>query len=448
MGRGKRYLIEDYLGRRARVYGDERAILVGIIPPGAGGAEEWETFGELRALAYTAGVSILGHLVQRRARPDPATFIGKGKVRELRALAEALAADTAIFNDELSPDQARNLEELTGLKIIDRTQLILDIFAQRAGTKEAELAVELAQLEYLLPRMRGWGQALTNPGGGIGTMGPGETKLEIERRKIRRRIQRIRRELVEADRIRATRRKRRQRSGIPLVAIVGYTNSGKSTLFKRLTGEEVLIEDKLFATLDTVVRRMDLGGGRWVLVADTVGFIRKLPHSLIPAFRATMEAAREADLLLNVLDASSPRILEHLRAVERILAEEVFSPGEERPPILHVLNKVDLVRDPAQEELLAQARAELSRHVSISARNGWNLDGLREEIARILSSRWAEVEFLIPYERSHLLRSLGDMGQLRVLGSRDGGITARLVLPREELPKLEAFRDLIVRTVD
>ncbi|MCD6320913.1 hypothetical protein J7L84_01535, partial [Candidatus Bipolaricaulota bacterium] len=166
------------------------------------------------------------------------------------------------------------------------------------------------------------------------------------------------------------------------------------------------------------------------------------------AFRATMEAAREADLLLNVLDASSPRILEHLRAVERILAEEVFSPGEERPPILHVLNKVDLVRDPAQEELLAQAQAELSRHVSISARNGWNLDGLREEIARILGSRWAEVEFLIPYERSHLLRSLGDMGQLRVLGSRDGGITARLVLPREELPKLEAFRDLIVRTVD
>ncbi|NOX44207.1 MAG: GTPase HflX [Caldiserica bacterium] len=266
MGRGsQRYLIEDYLGR-----GGERAILVGIIPPGSA-EEERETFEELRALAYTAGVLVVGHLVQHRRRPDPATFIGKGKAEELRDLAAALGADTALFNDELSPDQARTLEEVTGLKIVDRTQLILDIFAQRAGTREAELAVELAQLEYLLPRLRGWGKALTNPGGGIGTMGPGETKMEIERRKVKRRIQAVRRALAEADRVREVRRKRRRSASIPQVAIVGYTNSGKSTLFRRLTGEDVLVEDKLFATLDTKTRRVALDEGRFVLLSDTVG---------------------------------------------------------------------------------------------------------------------------------------------------------------------------------
>ncbi|MCD6541694.1 GTPase HflX [Candidatus Bipolaricaulota bacterium] len=444
MGRGtQRYLIEDYLGRRARVYGGEKAILVGILPPGAA-EEERETFEELRALAYTAGIFVVGQLLQRRARPDPATFIGRGKAEELRSLAEAFGADTALFNDELSPDQARTLEELTGLKIVDRTQLILDIFAQRAGTREAELAVELAQLEYLLPRLRGWGKALTNPGGGIGTMGPGETKMEIERRKVKRRIQAIRRALREADRVRELRRKRRLRSPIPKVAIVGYTNSGKSTLFRRLTGEEVLVEDKLFATLDTKVRKVALAEGRYVLVSDTVGFIRKLPHQLIPAFRATMEAAREADLLLNVLDASSPRLIEHFRAVERILAEEVFAPDEPRPPILHVLNKIDLVRDPRQEALLSELQLELERYVELSARLGWGLEGLKAAMAEILGDRWADVRALVPYDRGELLADLARLGKLEVVGGQDGGLLVHLVLPREELPRLRGVPGLVL----
>lgn len=444
MGRGnQRYLIEDYLGRRARVYGGEKAILVGILPLGAA-EEERETFDELRALAYTAGIFVVGHILQRRARPDPATFIGKGKAEELRTLAEALGADTALFNDELSPDQARTLEEITGLKIVDRTQLILDIFAQRAGTKEAELAVELAQLEYLLPRLRGWGKALTNPGGGIGTMGPGETKMEIERRRVKRRIQAIRRALREADRVREVRRKRRRASSIPQVAIVGYTNSGKSTLFRRLTGEEVVVEDKLFATLDTVVRKMALDEGRFVLVNDTVGFIRKLPHQLIPAFRATMEAAREADLLLNVLDASSPRIMEHFRAVERILSQEVFAPGEPRPPILHVLNKIDLVRDERQEGLLAELRLELPSYVEVSARLGWGMEELRRAMALTLADHWADVRALVPYDRGELLADLARLGKLEVLGGQDGGVLVHLILPRAELPRLRGMSGLVL----
>ena len=447
MGRGsQRYLIEDYLGRRARVYGGERAILVGIIPPGTA-EEERETFEELRALAYTAGVFVVGHLVQHRRRPDPATFIGKGKAVELRDLAAALGADTALFNDELSPDQARTLEEVTGLKIVDRTQLILDIFAQRAGTKEAELAVELAQLEYLLPRLRGWGKALTNPGGGIGTMGPGETKMEIERRKVKRRIQAVRRALAEADRVREVRRKRRRAASIPQVAIVGYTNSGKSTLFRRLTGEDVLVEDKLFATLDTKTRRMALDGGRFVLLSDTVGFIRKLPHQLIPAFRATMEAAREADLLLNVLDASSPRVLEHFRAVERILAEEVFAPDEPRPPVLHVLNKIDLVRDVRQEGVLSELKLEAGRYVEISARLGWGMEELKRAVAEALRDHWVDLKALVPYGKGDLLALLGRLGKLEVLGDRDGGVLVHLVLPSAELPRLRGIPGLVLMEV-
>ncbi len=443
MAGGHKYLIEDYLGKRARVYGGERAVLVGIIPLGSA-EEEWETFDELRALAYTAGVLVVGHLTQRRSRPDPATFIGRGKAEELRDLAAALGADTAIFNDQLSPDQARNLEEITGLKIIDRSQLILDIFAQRAGTREAELAVELAQLEYLLPRMRGWGKALTNPGGRIGTMGPGETKMEIERRKVKRRIQAIRRALKEADRVREIRRKRRKSSHLPQVAIVGYTNSGKSTLFRRLTGEDVLVEDKLFATLDTKVRKVALEAGHFVLLSDTVGFIRKLPHQLIPAFRATMESAREADLLLNVLDASSPRVMEHFRAVGRILAEEVFSPGEPRPPVLHVLNKVDLVRDSRQEGLLEELKLELGNYVEVSAKHGWGMDELKRAIIEALGDRWVDLKALVPYEKSGVLGVLGKLGRLEVIGNGERGIVVRLVVPSSELPRLKGIPGLVL----
>ncbi|MBC7092397.1 GTPase HflX [Candidatus Bipolaricaulota bacterium] len=386
---GKRTLIpaiEDYLGRRARVYGQERAILADVLSPQPE-VDPDERMAELAALARTARVVVMAQLVQRRARPDPATFLGWGKAGEIRDLAAELGADTLIVGAAISPAQARNLEEATRLKVVDRSQLILDIFAQRAGTKEAALAVELAQLEYLLPRLRGWGQALTDPGGGIGTRGPGETRLEQGRRAVRRRIQVIRGELARAHQARDIRRRRRRKVGPPEMVIVGYTNSGKSTLFNQLTQSDVLVEDKLFATLDTRVRRAPLPGGGVVVVTDTVGFIRDLPHQLVPAFQATLESVRDADLLLLVLDASSPSAPDHLRVVRRVVAEEILRPGEPHPPILHVLNKIDLVKSEAQQARLAALQLEAIPHICISAKTGDNVPALKRALAALLAGQ-------------------------------------------------------------
>lgn len=386
MGRAglKRLVIEDYLGLRARIYGGERAVLVEVTPPGADPEERLE---ELAALAWTAGVQVVGKALQKRDRPDPATYIGKGKVAEVLELARRVGADTLIFGVELTPAQARNLEEFTGLKIIDRSQLILDIFALHAGTKEAALAVELAQLQYLLPRLRGWGQALSDPGGIVGTMGPGETRLEQSRRAIRRRIQALERELKEAARAREVRRARRRRFGPPEIALVGYTNSGKSTLFNALTRGDALVADQLFATLDTKVRRARLPDGRLVLVTDTVGFIRDLPPQLIPAFHATLEAVREASLLLFVIDAASPAALAHLEVVRRVVFTEVLRPEDPRPPVLYILNKLDLLTTP---EAWARAEAllrEAQPGVLVSAKTGENLDELRRLLGELLPAK-------------------------------------------------------------
>ena len=386
MGRGlKRLVIEDYLGERARIRGGERAILVEVVPPGV---EPSERLAELAALAETAGAQVVATTVQRRDRPDPATYIGKGKVLEVQELARGYGADTLIFGVELTPAQARNLEEFTGLKIIDRSQLILDIFALHAGTKEAALAVELAQLQYLLPRLRGWGQALSDTGGIVGTMGPGETRLEQSRRAIRRRIQTILRELKEAERARDVRRSRRRRLGLPQIALVGYTNSGKSTLFNALAKADALVADQLFATLDTKVRRMLLPDGRFALLADTVGFIRDLPPQLIPAFHATLEAVQEASLILVVLDISSPAVSTHLKVVREVLAG-IFQGPEPMPPLLYALNKMDLLKTPADwaraEEILGEAQPS----VLISAKTGENLGELRQRISELLPQRHA-----------------------------------------------------------
>ena len=432
-------LIEDYLGRRARLYAAERAILVGVLPPGRLSWEEEELMQELAALVHTAGAVVVGQVVQRRRRPDPATFVGKGKVDELAALARELAAEVLVMSDELSPTQARNLEDRTGLKVVDRAQVILDIFAQRAGTREAELAVELAQLEYLLPRLRGWGMALTDPGGGIGTRGPGETRLELDRRKVQRRIQAIRRKLQDADRVRALRRKRRQELGAPQVAIVGYTNSGKSTLFRALTGAEAPVEDKLFATLDARVRRAELPHGRWALVSDTVGFIRKLPHQLIPAFQATLETAKEADLLLVVLDASSPWALEHLATVRRVLAREVFR-GQPLPPVLYVLNKVDRLRTPEERALLARLKLEVRPQVAVSALVGIGMEHLREKLSQALARHFARVRVHLPAARAELISWLADLGQLHGVSWEDGGRAVELTLPAVWLGRLRKAR--------
>ena len=336
-------LVEDRLGTRARIYGTEQAILVGISP---GSEDEEQLLRELELLVETAGIPALATVVQNRKRPDPATFIGKGKVAEVKLSAQELGADVVVFNNDLTPAQARNLEKSLGRKVIDRTQLIMDIFAQRATTKEAKLQVELAQLHYLLPRLRGWGMALTRIGGGtsggIGTRGPGETRLELDRNKTNQRIHLLEKRIKKTRDEREVRRKKRDRSDLPQVALIGYTNSGKSTLLNLLCEEKTFVEDKLFATLDTKVRRGEVAPGRVVLFADTVGFIRDLPHSLVPAFAATLEAARQCDLLLHVIDASKPTMEADHRSVLRTLEREVFHDTDERPPMINVLNKIDL----------------------------------------------------------------------------------------------------------
>jgi len=421
-------LIEDRLGLRARVFGEERAILVGI-DRGDPDASVRVRMSELASLSGTAGVVPLAELVQRRRRPDPATFIGKGKVDQLRAAVAELKADAVIFSDELTPAQARNLEERLGVKVIDRTQLIMDIFAQRAATKEARLQVELAQLRYLLPRLRGWGEALTRLGGGIGTRGPGETKLELDRFKITRRIHAIERRLAKAEAERRLRRRRRSRSDLPQIAIVGYTNSGKSTLLNRICATDSLVEDKLFATLDSLVRRGDIGNGRSALFIDTVGFIRELPHHLIPAFAATLEAVRHADLILHVVDRASPSWEEDYRSVLETLEREVFDPASIHPPVLNAINKIDLLPDGTEERIAG---------IPISAREGTGLDRLLSEIERTLFADERSVELFVPYSALGLLYSIADPGRLEIVERLEGGIRVRLNASERELERLRA----------
>ena len=420
-------LTEDRLGTRARVYGRERAILVGI----ADGSSDEEPFRELESLADTAGIVTLATVVQNRTRPDPATFVGRGKVDEIRAAAGELEADAIVFNDELSPAQARNLEERIGRKVIDRTQLILDIFAQRAATKEARLQVELAQLRYLLPRLRGWGAALTRAGGravgGVGTRGPGETQLELDRHKINRRVHVLEKRLVKATEERSVRRKRRMKSDVPRIALVGYTNSGKSTVLNQLCDAAAFVEDKLFATLDTVVRRGEIDG-RIALFTDTVGFIRDLPHHLVPAFAATLEAAQHADLLIHVVDVAKPSWEADHRTVMEILEEEVFHEETERPEALNVLNKIDLRPNGPPEGIDG---------VAISALAGTHLEDLKERIASIVFPEERDVVFTFPLPELHKLSALTASGRARIVQYTAGGARVEASVSKEEWEFLE-----------
>ena len=354
----------------------ERALLVGIATGPGGRARTESSVEELGLLAKSAGADVVGQLIQERPRKDPATLIGRGKVEDVARVSEEKRADLLVFDDELSPAQQRNLEQAVGRKTVDRTQLILDIFARRARTREGRLQVELAQLDYMLPRLTGKGVLLSRLGGGIGTRGPGETKLETDRRRIRQRIQSVRREIDRVRRSRTTRREARQRTSAPVVALVGYTNAGKSTLFSRVTGAEAEVSDQLFLTLDPLVRRARLGGGRQVLMVDTVGFIQKLPHGLIAAFRATLEEVVEADLLLHVMDASAEDMEARATAVNAVL-EEI---GAATRPVVPVLNKIDLVPK-ARVAALCEARPDA---VAISAVTGEGLDHLRATLARRL----------------------------------------------------------------
>src|SRR2546425_972078 len=329
-----RYSSESPLSATWRPAVRERAVLAGLV----NGTDD-ESLGALAALARAAGAEPVGRVVQARSRPEPATFVGKGKLAEMHELVHATRADAVIMDDELSPGQLRNLEERLRVKVLDRTALILDIFALHATSGEGKAQVELAQLNYLLPRLRGWGEAMSRLGGGIGTRGPGETKLEVDRQHIRRRISKLRGDIKDLAKSRRVKRSSRERSGVAQVALAGYTNAGKSTLMNALTNAGALVADQPFATLDPRTRRLSLPGGRHVTLSDTVGFVRKLPHDLVEAFKSTLEEVARADLVLHVADASAPDLQEQMGAVREVLGEI----GAAGLPEVLALNKWDLV---------------------------------------------------------------------------------------------------------
>ena len=365
----------------------ERALLVSV---DTGEFDVLVSLAELEELAATAGAEVLGQLIQKRESPDKATCLGQGRLEELALLAENVEADLVIFDRELTATQQRNLEDALPCRVVDRTMLILDIFAGRARSAEGRLQVELAQLQYLLPRLAGQGVALSRLGGGIGTRGPGETKLESDRRHIRRRIQSIRESLKSVEQQRIQRRDRRRKDNVQTVAIVGYTNAGKSTLMNRLTDAGVLAEDKLFATLDTTARGLKLPDGRTVLLIDTVGLVRRLPHHLVDAFRSTLEEAAEADVILNLCDSSSEDAAEHLSVTRELLAQL----GCTETPILTVFNKCDL---PAALPLHDRDGA-----VCISAVTGEGIDELLERLCEALPPDRKRVKLLLPFDKGAL----------------------------------------------
>jgi len=381
----------------------ERVVLVGVWTGGTQ-ADADNSMAELAALAETAGSLVLEGLVQRRDKPDAATYIGSGKARELREVVSATGADTVVCDGELTPGQLRQLEEIVKVKVIDRTALILDIFAQHATSREGKAQVELAQLSYLLPRLRGWGESLSRTGGGIGTRGPGETKIETDRRRIRARMSRLRRDLTEMSTVRDTKRAGRRRAAVPSVAIAGYTNAGKSSLLNRLSDADVLVENALFATLDPTVRRADLPDGRAVTLTDTVGFVRHLPHQLIDAFRSTLEEVAQGDLLLHVVDGAHPDPESQLDAVRRVLADV----GAGDVPELIVVNKVDAA-DPVG---LAQLRRRHPGAVFVSARTGEGLDELRAALAEHVPHPEVELVALVPYSRGDLVARIYRRGEV------------------------------------
>jgi GTP-binding protein HflX len=389
----------------------ERVVLVGLARSQAEVPAAEQSLEELALLADTAGAEALDRIVQVRDAPDPATYIGRGKAKEVMGIARALHADAVIFDDELAPAQGRNLEDVAGinpldpdLKIIDRTGLILDVFSQHAHSAEGKLQVELAQINYLLPRLRGWGEVLSRTGAGIGTRGPGETKLEADRRRINRRLVKLRRDLVDLERTRGVKRARRVRAGVPQVSLVGYTNAGKSTLLNTLTGAGVLVEDRLFSTLDPTARRLELPDGRAAVLIDTVGFVRKLPHQLVEAFRSTLEETKTSDLLLHVVDAGDSDPSGQVEAVERVVREI----GADEVPRLLALNKADLLT----EGIRVALSKTFSRAVFISAVTGEGLDALLEVIAGRLDAARTVATLRIPHERGEVRNELHTEGQV------------------------------------
>ncbi|MCI6937567.1 MAG: GTPase HflX [Clostridiales bacterium] len=396
----------------------ERAVLVGLNADcfTAEQTATAESLEELEDLLETAGGFCTGKVLQNRHTPDSHSFIGEGKAQEVRMLVEATASTMVIFDNELSPGNIRALEEIIGVTVLDRSALILDIFAQRAKTKEGRLQVELAQYQYLLPRLSGMGVSLSRQGGGIGTRGPGETKLETDRRHIRERIARLEEELEQVRKVRAVQRERRMKNAIPVVAIVGYTNAGKSTLLNQLTGAGIPANNRLFDTLDTTSRQLKVSDNLDVILSDTVGFIAKLPHHLVNAFHATLEELEYADLLLHVIDVSDPNLEEHVAVVDRLIAK-LAKPDT---PVLRCYNKADLVYT---EDIPVGKDC-----VAISAKKGKNMDGLLKAIEEALDHSRHHVILRFPYAKGGMVETLHDNAQVKKVEYTDQGIEVETIL--------------------
>ena len=430
----------------------ERVLLVGLVTSSHDLDAGEESLEELALLAETAGAEAVGRVLQVRKNPDPATYIGKGKAKEVVERARRLKASAIIFDDELAPAQGRNLEDLAGvnplaadaMKIIDRTGLILDVFAQHAQSAEGKLQVELAQINYLVPRLRGWGEVMSRIGGGraagggasgpgLGTRGPGETKLEVDRRRISRRLSKLNEELKDVERTRRVKRSRRLSSGIPQIGLVGYTNAGKSTLLNALTGAGVLVEDRLFSTLDPTVRRVELPGGGKAVMVDTVGFVRKLPHQLVEAFRSTLEETVESDLLLQVADATKPDPAADVEAVNRVLSD--IGAGE--IPRVLALNKSELLDGKARRRL----RELFPEAVFISAARSEGLEDLAGAIEMRLPGLARMAEFRIPFDRGDLRSRLHEEAEVVKETSGEDG----MVLVVKAAPAIiSRYRDFLV----
>jgi GTP-binding protein HflX len=434
---GIRTDLEDVTEVEYRALRLEKVVLAGLFTTGDV-ADAENSMRELAALAETAGSEVLDGVMQRRAHPDPATFLGKGKAAELAEVVAEVGADTVIADGELAPSQRRALEDIVKVKVIDRTALILDIFAQHAKSREGKAQVELAQLEYLLPRLRGWGESMSRQAGGrvaaggagMGSRGPGETKIELDRRRIRTRMARLRHQIADMKPAREAKRADRRRREVPAVAIAGYTNAGKSSLLNRLTGAGVLVENALFATLDPTVRRATTPDGREFTFADTVGFVRSLPTELVEAFRSTLEEVADADLLLHVVDASHPDPEGQIRAVRSVLAD---IDGFDVPEIV-VLNKADL----ATPETIARLRSQVQDCVVVSARTGNGVEELRELIAERLPRPAVRIDTVIPYTRGDLVSRAHSTGEVLHEEHLEGGTRLRALVDSQLAAEIDA----------